>query len=130
MAYVPAAEKTPEELEASRAYFRAYQKKRRELGLAFVQDPEIATKRRRDLRRRKVKMISDYKAEQGCSVCGESRSPCLDLHHVDPSTKRKDMRKKDGRQWSTLSYGDIAVELAKCIVLCANCHRAEHHAKA
>ncbi len=54
----------------------------------------------------------------GCGVCGEMDQDCLDFHHVDPSTKKFCVA--DGRP---RSEKQVRAEAAKCVVLCANCHR-------
>jgi hypothetical protein len=59
-----------------------------------------------------------------CLECGEDRTPCLDIHHLDPSTKEIALGQVVNRGWSTER---IKKEIEKCVVLCANCHRWEHH---
>lgn len=64
------------------------------------------------------------KTGKSCSCCGQSFPPqLLDYHHVDPATKRFRLAHavRNG-------YGKavILAEIAKCVLLCANCHRAEH----
>ena len=45
----------------------------------------------------------------------------LDLNHVDPALKNKRIK---ALSWlGHLSRADLLVELEKCEVLCANCHR-------
>lgn len=59
-----------------------------------------------------------------CSYCGETNAMSLDFHHTDGRgnpTKRFNI---GGR--SLKRFDQIAVELAKCQLLCANCH-ARHH---
>ena len=73
----------------------------------------------------KKAMISAYKAERGCRNCGEDDPRCLDLHHVEPKNPKLKAT-KPGRHWWKLTWDEIPVELEKCIVLCANCHRKEH----
>lgn len=63
--------------------------------------------------------VKEYKASRGCEHCGESDPVCLDLHHLDPSVK-------DLNPSETNSKKAFYEEAAKCIVLCANCHRKEH----
>lgn len=55
----------------------------------------------------------------GCVVCGESRIEVLDLHHLNPNIKEDNI--------SRLSRKKMLVESKKCVVLCSNCHRMEHH---
>jgi 5-methylcytosine-specific restriction endonuclease McrA len=50
----------------------------------------------------------------GCSRCPEHHPACLDFHHLDPTGK-------------DLSVGNaISSEIAKCVLLCSNCHRKLH----
>lgn len=86
------------------------------------------------LRARKAAIIAKWKSDRGCQACGESHVATLDLHHRDPAEKHprlrhRNRRKEDGGKrtggyfWRDLSYVDLAAELAKCVVLCSNCHR-------
>jgi hypothetical protein len=78
-------------------------------------------------RKRKVKEIKEwyqeYKRSLSCSKCNESRSPCLQFHHINP-------KDKDDSVGTMVAHGcsirKIKKEIAKCIVLCANCHAVEH----
>lgn len=58
---------------------------------------------------------------QGCVYCGEDDPVCLDFHHRNPAEKEANAR--DLATWSTLR---LLRELAKCDVVCANCHRKIH----
>lgn len=64
-----------------------------------------------------------WKSTQVCAVCGETSPECLDLHHVDPSQKDDEIAKVIS---STGSWKRIEDEMAKCVVVCANCHRKIH----
>ena len=65
----------------------------------------------------------DWKKEQSCMQCGMNNYVCLELHHRDP--KEKDIDVSDAcRSWA---WKRLAKELQKCDILCANCHRIEHH---
>jgi 5-methylcytosine-specific restriction endonuclease McrA len=78
-----------------------------------------------------VKFIADYKLERGCERCGYKKDHvALDMAHINPTTKWS------YGKYSNSKYGDrgvdagwslkkIKIELAKCKVLCANCHRIE-----
>ena len=57
-----------------------------------------------------------------CSCCGYDKYLCaLDIHHIDPKDKDEKFRRHSGWSWERLKQ-----ELDKCILLCANCHRAFH----
>ncbi len=68
--------------------------------------------------------VSEQKAETGCERCGEANPACLDFHHRNPDDK--EMAVGD---MVTHGHGRerLSEEIAKCVVLCANCHRKEHH---
>lgn len=74
-------------------------------------------------KRKKHLWLHKYKEEQGCSSCGERDGRCLDLHHLDSEEK------KDNLAYMILHHSQktIEKELAKCVVLCANCHRKLHY---
>lgn len=57
----------------------------------------------------------------GCKLCGEKDQACLDFHHRDPL-------EKDGHigQFRHFGMKRLKAEIAKCDVLCANCHRKYH----
>lgn len=67
--------------------------------------------------------VNKYKLEHGCSRCTERDPICLDFHHVDPSKKDKSVSDLV-RHRATVKK--ITIEMEKCILLCANCHRKEH----
>lgn len=57
---------------------------------------------------------------KGCSVCGyNSCLSALEFHHLDPS-------KKEHKLSQIRSEKTILRETAKCILVCANCHREIH----
>ncbi len=64
-----------------------------------------------------------YKSNLFCVFCRENTSVCLEFHHLDPS--RKDFNLAIISSWG---YGKkrILAEIAKCKVLCANCHKKVH----
>jgi hypothetical protein len=69
------------------------------------------------------KWFMDYKRGLECSKCGFNHPAALDFHHRDPETKSLRLEsiamvKKNEKV--------IMEEIAKCDVLCANCHRLEH----
>src|SRR5574341_1367905 len=67
------------------------------------------------------------KAERGCDRCSESNPVCLDWHHRDPSSKVMGVAEMIRRDFAR---DKILAEIAKCDLLCANCHRKEHAGEA
>jgi hypothetical protein len=68
-------------------------------------------------------LIQRWKVFKGCAVCGYKKhfaSLCLD--HLDPAQKDRNAR---NNRAINMSWGKdrIKAELAKCQVLCANCHQ-------
>ena len=66
---------------------------------------------------RNLEYIRAYKEYHKCVQCGEGRAVCLDLHHTEPDSKVFGLSNAKSR-----SIRSIDTELAKCVVLCANCH--------
>lgn len=68
--------------------------------------------------------LNERKRKRGCARCGRVDPACLDFHHREAA--EKDMAVG---QMVTHGYGRNALEeeIEKCEVLCANCHRREHH---
>lgn len=106
------------------AYQKSYHKK-------WYADPKNAAKKKENakLHRTATKIrnrefIRQYKADRGCSRCTEKHPACIDFHHTSPDTKFKEVS-------LMLKYGidTIKAEIAKCILLCKNCHAKLHDAE-
>ncbi|MBV8762243.1 MAG: hypothetical protein JO257_33435 [Deltaproteobacteria bacterium] len=85
-----------------------------------------AVRPHRERRRRELAAwFFELKSKLVCARCGEDHPACLVFHHTDPRAKEIEISEAMRR-----SYGRkrILAELAKCEVLCANCH-TKHHAK-
>lgn len=67
--------------------------------------------------------VNQYKADHPCKKCGNSKYYLLDFHHIDPSIKDGDVN-TIARTRSRKALWD---EIAKCIVLCKNCHADFHY---
>lgn len=89
-----------------------------------------ATRARATLTRTTVDAI---KRANGCVICGWNVHPAgLEFDHMDPATK---YRTRDGRlvhladmvKGGRYSLDTILAEIAKCRVLCANCHAVHTH---
>ena len=78
----------------------------------------------RDHRRIEIKeWVLSYKLLHPCP-CGEKHPACLQFHHRDPSLKELEISTVARKQWSQLR---LEAEVAKCDVICANCHLKLHH---
>ncbi len=75
-------------------------------------------------RKKRARWWRELKLTMQCVECGESRPPCLDFHHLDPS--EKDFNPGQASD-EFVPKARILEELKKCIVLCANCHRMHHY---
>ena len=66
----------------------------------------------------------EYKKTLSCNRCSEDDPCCLEFHHKNPSEKDFLI----SQAWiKGYSIERIIKKIAKCEVLCANCHRKEHH---
>lgn len=73
-------------------------------------------------RERKLKLVEMSGCV--CEECGQSYPPeCFDFHHIDPKEKEFTLNLSN----MDLKWERIVAEWRKCIMLCANCHRTEHH---
>lgn len=112
--------KSPDE---KRKYLREWMKRRRQT------DPEF--KARQYACREKSKAVAQERARQivaeyqngGCLLCHETEPVCLTFHHRGDSPKEIGIAQAVNRGWSE---SKLIGELAKCVCLCANCHRKVH----
>lgn len=67
--------------------------------------------------------IASYKESRPCMDCGQYfPAVCMDFDHRDPKQKRFSISNDIARLWEkTLE------EIAKCDLVCANCHRIRTH---
>lgn len=88
---------------------------------------EYRQENRTDLRNQKRERTARWKAERICKICGENHPACLDFHHRDPNTKSFDISHA-----ISIGMSDelIGIEIAKCDVLCRNCHTKLHWERA
>ena len=71
-------------------------------------------------RRKKLKLMAVAEKGGRCQLCGYSRCiRALEFHHINPSEKSFAL----GERGLTRSWSRIQEELAKTMLLCANCHR-------
>jgi hypothetical protein len=99
--------------EYQKEYMRKWYEKNKAKHISYV--------RNRD---KKIKLwLKEYKSTLKCEICEENHPACLEFHHINPEEKKFSIgRMKDFMSWRLLKE-----EIAKCRVLCANCHRKEHY---
>jgi transposase-like protein len=70
-------------------------------------------------RRRRVKETLVREAGGACALCGYDRyAGALQFHHLDPATKAFGLASRGLAR----SLAKARLEVAKCVLLCANCH--------
>ncbi len=80
---------------------------------------------RRYYSKRNNEFLREIKTSHGCQDCGYNEHfSALDFHHINPDDK--DFSVTSGEGLST-SIKRLKVEIEKCIILCANCHRIRHY---
>ena len=65
----------------------------------------------------------EFKKTLSCARCGESHPACLDFHHDNPEQKEIAIYQAIRLRWGERR---VREEIAKCTVLCSNCHRKHH----
>ena len=93
----------------------------------YANDPEYRLKRQRKsdaAQKRRRKVVDDIVGPIRCEVCGDSRRWVLDFHHRNPAEKSFAINTAYNRKFPA---EEIAAEVAKCSILCSNCHRDLHY---
>ena len=74
-------------------------------------------------RRKKVRRMAVEHMGGRCSRCGYDKClEALEFHHIDSAKKDFGISARG----YTRSWERVKAELAKCILICANCHRELH----
>ncbi len=95
-----------------REYMRGWYQRNKARHISYVRKRELGIQL----------WFKEYKTSLSCERCGESHPACLDFHHVDPGEKKFSVSNHHERP----SLEALKAEIAKCCVLCSNCHRKEH----
>ena len=101
-----------EELRKARIYMKEWHKKNKDKRQAYSKNKYIKDRQ----------WFDEFRLAQKCAVCGFNDPDCLDFHHVNQNGTRE----KPISSMLCYSKKKIMMEMAKCIILCANCHRKEH----
>lgn len=103
---------------AERKWRKAYRAKHRDKQNA------IAAQTKQQLKAEKRELVNKLKA-QPCVDCGQEYPPCvMDFDHVDTASKKANVGTMVG-SWATVAQ--LKVEIAKCELVWANCHRIRTH---
>ena len=68
--------------------------------------------------------IDEYKAKKACMKCGIRDYRVLEFHHRDETEKQFGI---SDFYYHQFSMEKVKEEMAKCEVVCANCHRLIHY---
>ena len=75
-----------------------------------------------------LKWLFNYKENLYCIKCGYKENVvALDFHHRNPDEKIDTI--SSGVRTQGWSKETLIKEIKKCDLLCANCHRVEHHSQ-
>lgn len=79
----------------------------------------VEQKARANHRERRRQYFFEYKQGLSCVYCGEDNPLCLDMDHIDRSTKKftPSTAVTNGTSWEV-----VLEELDKCQPVCRNCH--------
>lgn len=98
----------------SRIYNRAWHKRN-------------GVRRRKQIKDRKKEIRNwfvSYRMTLQCDRCPEDHPATLDFHHRDGDSKITEVTRMVNNGWGLTR---IKEEIRKCVILCSNCHRKEHH---
>ena len=76
------------------------------------------------IKREQQEYINNYKGHEGCYVCCERCYQVLNFHHKVSAEKNGSIFKMINRG---CSWAELLNEIAKCVVLCNNCHQKVHN---
>jgi hypothetical protein len=124
-----------EHLEETRPRRMAYQRKfrlenpdysREQCRKYYVKHRAKEIERKTELGRKRWQKLNDMKANLQCSRCGQSFPDCpsvIEFHHTGRDPKEA---KVSELMVKGASSKRLQAEVAKCVPLCANCHRILH----
>ncbi|SRR6266550_5461557 len=104
--------------ERRKAYHREYHKE-----IWYPAHRQDRIDRSKQKRLELVEWYREYKKTLRCADCGQNHPATLEFHHLDPTKKEALVSRLIA---TTSSLRRLQEEMAKCVVLCANCHRIRH----
>lgn len=98
--------------------------------VAFHASAEVRRKQVVRCRESRRASAQAFKKKMGgsCVICGYSKClTALEFHHRDPASKSFKLADAfNGSKKKAVSIKKIESEAAKCVLICANCHREVH----
>lgn len=114
--------------KAKKRYHKNIEKSRKYALENRKKKPELYKKiKKKNLIKKSIinkQLVLKLKMDGKCSKCGLEDYRCLDFHHINPCDKKKDICSITGTGYST-KY--LLKEIAKCELICRNCHKLEHN---
>ena len=101
------------------SWCKACMSQRAKLNFQKPEKKAYNNQKREEYRDRNYKYAWDHLSKNPCP-CGESDPRVLEFDHIDPSTKRDSVSELCNSGYALQVVID---EIAKCRVLCCNCHR-------
>lgn len=100
------------------AYKRSWNKR------FYLENKEKEKARILNRKKKMAQWLLEYKSEKSCQICRENTVICLDFHHRNASEKDRNLSDAVlNRGWG---FKRLEEEIAKCVILCSNCHRKVH----
>lgn len=113
-------DKLEEKKQKDRERYHANRERKLEYQRKYYEENKDSTLARQAVYREESRIIISEAKKAPCADC-KQRFPevCMQFHHLDPSTKTNTV--------SALGHPTtVKKEIAKCIVICANCHCIRH----
>lgn len=86
----------------------------------YPKDKEKYLRTRRDYRDRERQKMKEFLSDKSCMDCGNTDWRVFEFDHRDPSIKEFNI---GDRLRTKGSFESCAEEIAKCDIVCANCHK-------
>ena len=77
------------------------------------------------LRKKNRDWIVEYKKKHECAKCKIGNYRVLEFHHLNKNKKDFSI----SSAYNNMGLKQTKEEIAKCVILCANCHRITHYEK-
>lgn len=89
----------------------------------YLNNKSLYLARNKSRRKSLKEWFTKYRLSLACVECGENHPATLDFHHLDKTTKKRNVATM---VWNLNSISSVLKEIGKCVVMCSNCHRKLH----